>query len=121
MHFPAIYESNVALLIYAFLIYIIAMGLWQFVKSRYLLKHGESMQLRSLIPLGGAAAAFGFVGLFIQYSDAFEAIEAAGDISPSIVAGALKEAVSYPILGLLALAVSCVFRYVNQYPFKINK
>jgi hypothetical protein len=97
------------------------MGLWQFIKSRYLLKSGESMQLRSLIPLGLAAAAFGFIGLFMEYREAFELIEAAGDISPSIVAGAFKAGWSYPILGLLSLAISCVFRYINQYPFEVNK
>jgi hypothetical protein len=121
MQFPPLYESNASLILYAFLSYIIVMGLWQFVKSRYLLKEGESMQMRSLIPLGVAAVAFGFIGLFFQYTDAFEAIEAAGDISPSIVAAALKSAWSYPALGFLSLATSCVFRYVNQYPFKIEK
>ena len=97
------------------------MGLWQFIKSRYLLKSGESMQLRSLIPLGLAAAAFGFIGLFMEYQEAFELIEAVGDISPSIVAGAFKAGWSYPILGLHSLAISGVFRYTNQYPFEVNK
>ena len=54
-------------------------------------------------------------------SDAFEAIEAAGDISPSIVAGALKAVWAYPILGMLTLAISCVFRYVNQYQFEVTR
>lgn len=121
MVFPAIYESNVSLILYAFLTFIIVLGVWQFVKSRYLLKEGESMRLRSLIPLGLAAAALGFVGLFIEYREAMEAVEASEDISPSIVAGAIKAAFSYPILGLVTLAISCVFRYVNQNPFKITK
>lgn len=59
------------------------------------------MDLRSLIPLGLAAAAFGFIGLIMEYRDAFELIEAAGDISPSIVAGAFKAGLSYPILACL--------------------
>lgn len=121
MRLPSLLESNVSLLLYALMTYIILMGLWQFIKSRYLLKQGESMQLRSLVPLGLAAAAFGFIGLFMEYSDAFEAIEAAGDISPSIVAGAFKAGWSYPILGMLTLAISCVFKYVNQYPFEVTK
>ena len=121
MKLPYIFQSNISLLLYSFLGFIVAMGLWQFIKSRYLLKSGESMQLRSLIPLGLAAAAFGFIGLFMEYREAFELIEAAGDISPSIVAGAFKAGWSYPILGLLSLAISCVFRYINQYPFEVNK
>src|SRR4051812_11704803 len=96
MLFPASYESGFAIILYMFLLFIVAVGLWQFVKSRYLLKEGESMRMRSLIPLGGAAAAFGIVGLLKHYADAFEAIEIAGDISPSIVAGALRSAMSYP-------------------------
>jgi hypothetical protein len=121
MRFPSLLQSNVSLLLYVLLAYIVIMGTWQFIKSRYLLKPGESMRLRSLIPLGLAAAAFGFIGLFMEYSDAFEAIEAAGDISPTIVAGALKAVWTYPVLGLLTLAISCVFRYVNQYPFEVTK
>ena len=121
MRFPPIFQSNISLLLNSFLAFIVVMGLWQFIKSRYLLKNGESMELRSLIPLGLAAAAFGFIGLIMEYRDAFELIEAAGDISPSIVAGAFKAGLSYPILGLLTLAISCVFRYINQYPFVVEK
>ena len=121
MRFPYLFQSNVSLVLYALLMYVVSMGLWQFIKSRYLLKPGESRRLRSLIPLGLAAAAFGFIGLFVQYSHAFEAIEVAGDISPSIVAGAFRDGWSYPILGMLTLAISCVFRYVNQYPFEVSR
>ena len=101
MRFPPIFQSNISLLLNSFLAFIVVMGLWQFIKSRYLLKNGESMELRSLVPLGLAAAAFGFIGLIMEYRDAFELIEAAGDISPSIVAGAFKAGLSYPILACL--------------------
>lgn len=101
MRFPPIFQSNISLLLNSFLAFIVVMGLWQFIKSRYLLKNGESMDLRSLVPLGLAAAAFGFIGLIMEYRDAFELIEAAGDISPSIVAGAFKAGLSYPILACL--------------------
>ena len=114
MCLPFIFESGISLLLYAFLFFILIAGLWQFIKSRFLLKEGEAMRFRSLIPLGGAAAAFGFIGLFKQYSDAYQAIEMAGDISVSIVAGAFGAGGSYPMLGLLSLAISCVFGYVDQ-------
>jgi hypothetical protein len=114
MTFPTIFDSGIAFILYALLTFIVGVGLWQFIKSRYISKEGEETKFRSLIPLGGAAAAFGFIGLYKQWSDAFEAIELAGDISPSIVAGAMANGISYPALGFLILAISCVFRYVNQ-------
>ena len=73
------------------------------------------MRFRSVVPLGWAGTAVGFIGLFKQYTDAFEMIEAAGDISPSIVAGALGSGFSYPMLGFLCLAIGYVFKFVNQY------
>lgn len=114
MRFPSIYDSGIAFILYAFLIFIIGTGAWQFAKSRYFLKEGETFRFRSLIPLGGAAVAFGFMGLYKQWTDAFDAIVLANDISPSIIAGAMGDGVSYPALGFLILAISCVFRYVNQ-------
>lgn len=74
MPLPHIFESPLAPILYIFLLVIIGMGLWQFIKSRYLLKEGETMRFRSVVPLGWAAVALGFVGMFIQYSLAFEAI-----------------------------------------------
>jgi hypothetical protein len=121
MIFPVPYESGFAIILYMFLLLIVATGSWQFVRSRYQLKEGESMRMRSLIPLGGAAAAFGIVGLLKHWADAFEAMQVAEDISPTIVAGAMKSAVAYPILGFFILAVSCVFRFVNQPDAKKTK
>jgi hypothetical protein len=114
MKFPSIFDSGIASLLYVLLLFIAGTGSWQFVKSRYVLKEGTEVRFRSLIPLGGAAAAIGLIGLYKQWSDAFEVIELAGDISPSIVAGAIAGGLSYPALGFLILAISCVFRYVNQ-------
>lgn len=117
MPLPSLFHSNVSLLLYAMLIYILVVGLLQFIKARYLLQPGDSMIFRSLIPLGVAAAALRFVGLFVQYRESFAVIEVA-DIRPSIVAAALKDAFAYPILGLLTLSISCVFRFVNQLPLE---
>ena len=79
------------------------------------------MRFRSVVPLGWAAAAIGLIGLFKQYSDAFEMIEVAGDIGPSIVAEALKSGTSYPMLGFLCLAISYVLKFVNQYETTFTK
>jgi hypothetical protein len=114
MHFLAPYESPVAVILYMFLLLIVFVGGWQFIQIRYLLKEGETLRFRSVVPLGWAAVALGFVGLFLQYSTAFEAIEMAGDISPAIVAAAMRPAFSYPMLGFLCMAISYIFRFVNQ-------
>jgi hypothetical protein len=42
-----------------------------------------------------------------------ETIEAAGDISPAIVAQGFQNSFSYGVLGLLSLAASFVFKYLN--------
>lgn len=121
MNLPSITDSGVAVILYTFLLVITGFGLYQFAKSRYLLKEGESMKFRSMVPLGWASLAFGFIGLFNQYKMAFQLIEAAGDISPAIVASAMRTAFNYPILGFLCLAVSYVFRFVNQHEMKVTK
>lgn len=118
MPLPYLFHSNVSLLLYAMLIYISVVGLLQFIKARYLLKPGDSMIFRSLVPLGVAAAVLGFVGLFVQYRESFEAIELAGDISPFIVAASMKDAFTYPIMGLLTLSISYVFRFLYQLPLE---
>ena len=41
-------------------------------------------------------------------------IEEAGDISPALVAGAISGAITYPILGLVILGVSFLFKHLNQ-------
>lgn len=48
------------------------------------------------------APMLGFLGTVIGMVDAFDAIEAAGDISPSIVAGGIKIALLTTIFGLIA-------------------
>ena len=114
MHLPLVYESGIASMLYLLLLLIVIMGTWRFIKSRYLLREGETAQFRSVVPLGWTAVALGFVGLLKQYSEAFQAIEAANDISPSIVAQAMGPAFTYPSLGFLCLAISYVLQFVNQ-------
>jgi hypothetical protein len=108
------YESPVAVILYMMLLLIVVLGSRQFIQIRYVLKEGETLRFRSVVPLGWAAVGLGFIGMFIQYSAAFAAIEMAGDISPAIVAAAMRPAFSYPILGFACLAISYVFRFVNQ-------
>jgi hypothetical protein len=110
---PSVFDSGVSMLLYFFLITITGFSLWEFahVKVR---KQSPRAHFRSVVPLGWAAAAFGIVGLFIQYQQAFSEIEAAGDISPQIVASAMRTAFSYPVLGFICLGFSYFFRFINQ-------
>lgn len=43
MKFPSIFDSGIAFILYAFLVFIMGTGLWQFIKSRYMLKEGEEV------------------------------------------------------------------------------
>lgn len=114
MRFPPLHDSGIAFILYAFLLFVIAFGLWQFIRSRKRVDGGAETKVRSLVPLGGAAAAFGLIGLYWKWADAFEAIEVAADISPAIVAEALRHGLDYPVMGFFILAVTFVFRFVNQ-------
>jgi hypothetical protein len=113
MMLPYPFVNGIALILYGLLLFVIGSGLWQFVKSRYLLKEGDTFRFRSLVPLGAVATVIGFIGLLNQYRIVFKDIEAAGYISQAIVAAGLHSAFGFPILGLLTLAISFVFKYVN--------
>jgi len=59
---------------------------------------------------GLAALAFGFLGQLIGLLGAFEAIEAAGGVSQSILAGGLKVSSITSIYGLLIYCISLIIR-----------
>jgi hypothetical protein len=111
---PSIFDLGFASILYLFLIYILGMGLWQFKSIRLKRDGEEEIKARSLVPLGAGATVIGFIALVQRYREAFDMIEAADDISPSIVASAFSGAFAYPTLGLLCLAISFVFKYLNQ-------
>lgn len=110
MYIPFFFDSWASATLYFFLAGVIAVGIWQFIQ----IKSGKVEKVRSLVPLGAVAVCIGFIGNFIKITGAFEAIEAAGDISPQIVAGAIKQGPPYVVLGFVILAVAFVFKYVNQ-------
>jgi len=49
---------------------------------------------------------WGFLGQMLGLISAFDAIEAAGDISPSILAGGLKVAILSPLFGMVAFLIA---------------
>ena len=51
----------------------------------------------------------GFMGTVVGMIDAFDAIQAAGDISPTLVAGGIKVALLTPLMGLIAAVILQLF------------
>jgi len=49
---------------------------------------------------------WGFLGQMLGLIGAFDAIEAAGDISPSILAGGLKVAILSPLFGMIVFLIA---------------
>ena len=103
-------DSYLASALYLLLLFIIYKGLAQYIKQT---RYGATKS-RSLIPLGAVGLILGIIGYIRGYTMTFEAIEAVGDISPELVANSLGQNTSYPVLGLVTLAVTFVFRYLNQ-------
>ena len=61
------------------------------------------------------APSLGFLGTVIGMVQAFDAIEAAGDISPNIVAGGMKVALITTIYGIIvALILMIFYNYILQ-------
>jgi biopolymer transport protein ExbB len=59
------------------------------------------------------APMFGFLGTVVGMVEAFDAIEAAGDISPSLVAGGIKVALLTTVFGLItAIILQFFYNYV---------
>lgn len=59
-----------------------------------------------------AAPMFGFMGTIVGMIDAFDSIQAAGDISPVMVAGGIKVALLTTLLGLIA---ACILQFFYNY------
>lgn len=62
-----------------------------------------------ILLFGSLAMVTGFLGQAIGLTAAFNAIEAAGDISPSLVAGGLKVSMIAPIYGTILFILSLIF------------
>jgi biopolymer transport protein ExbB len=55
---------------------------------------------------------FGFMGTIVGMIDAFDSIQAAGDISPVMVAGGIKVALLTTLLGLIS---ACILQFFYNY------
>jgi len=65
------------------------------------------------IYVGLIALLFGILGTIINSMGAFDAIEAAGDISPSLVAGGMKVAMITTVYGLIIFIISVVLKVIS--------
>ena len=83
------------------LLVIFALLIRAFLKKEALAK---SLKLVSSISL--FALVWGFLGQMIGLISAFDAIEAAGDISPAMLAGGLKIAILSPLFGMFTFLVA---------------
>ena len=106
---PGIFEYVWSPVLYLVLLFLLYKGVWQFLVNRK-----KGVKSRSLVPIGAIGLILSFIAYFDAMRASFDAITAAGDISPSLVAGSISSNQSLPILGLVCLAISYFFKYVNE-------
>jgi len=85
------------------LIVIIAILIWGFLKPT---NRSKAITLVSSVSL--FVLVWGFLGQMIGLITAFDAIEAAGDISPAMLAGGLKIAILSPLFGMFVFLIARV-------------
>ncbi|MEQ8685801.1 MAG: hypothetical protein RIE86_10930 [Imperialibacter sp.] len=113
MKLPPVIELGFSPLLYLFLFYIIYLGVKAFFFIRIRRVDYPDNPAR-IVYLGAAAVVIGVIAFIQKYREAMEAIESAGDISPSLVAGSISEAFAYPTLGFFCLALSFLFKFVSK-------
>lgn len=111
MALPHPFSSVLAAILYLILFYILIIGFLQYYKPERLTL---AIFKKSLVPVGIIGLAVGFWSLVYTIQQTFDAIQAAGDISPSMVAGGITSGYPYLYLGILCLIVSLVFYYFNH-------
>lgn len=114
MYLPSPLHSNMAILLYLLLAYILVVGFMQYTQLRNRQEINHPLLKKSLIPVGALATVLGFMGMVNKIREAFDVIAAAGDISPAMVAGGISQAYPLLTLGLLCLVISLIFKYFNR-------
>ena len=104
------YEMGISVILYSFLGYITIMGGIQW----YQYKFGELTKVKSYVPLGAVALIVGVIGNVVRVRQAFDAIAAAGDVSPELVASEITRGYDFLIIGLVTLAVAFLYKYITQ-------
>ena len=99
------HEGGPVITIIIFIVILIIIGL--IVKA--FLEKGENKKTTSLIAnFAWFALAWGYLGRTFGLIMAFDKVAAAGDISPSMMAGGLKMALIGPLMGLFAFIIARV-------------
>ncbi len=109
MTFPPILPIGFATMQYVILGYTVFVGVLQVYQARY---KGLEVKKSKTIWLGALNVVVGAIAYFQSYREAMEAIAAAGDISPSLIADGMSQAFSFPILGLTNLGFAFLIRYL---------
>lgn len=104
------FTSWISISLLLLLVVVLTLGVIQYFR----LRSDAGKEVRSLVAIGWIAVALSFVGYFKAMSDAFTTIQVAGDISPSLIAGAIAEAPKYPVAGFTILALAYLFNFINQ-------
>ena len=72
-----------------------------------LFKKGNTNKIVSLISSFGLfVLIWGVLGMFIGFISAFDAIQAAGDISPTVLAGGIKVGLLSPVFGMVTFLIA---------------
>jgi uncharacterized membrane protein YsdA (DUF1294 family) len=107
---------NFMTIIYILWIAVIAISL--FILFKLNKKEEQNRKLirlnNTILFLGSFTFLFGFLGQAVGLYAAMEAIEAAGDVSPALMAGGFKVSLIAPLYGFLLLLISSIIWFVYR-------
>ena len=98
------------------LVGIVVVKIIQIFRSQY----PEKISLIWIWLLGLISFLFGYLGQVTSMRNAFDAIEIAGDISPSLVAGGITGAMNYSVYGIYVLIISLIIWGILKSVIKVR-
>lgn len=104
------FEHGFSSILYLIIAYIVVMGGLQLYQFKY---RGKE-EIKSFVPLGAFGLIVGIIAYVMMMRDAFDAIAAAGDVSPALVADSMARSYDFPVLGLISLAIAYLYKYLTQ-------
>jgi len=122
MVFKHLFEGGPTFMIPIFIMWIavIVLAIRLLVQFNKREKPGAKMSKQNevILFIGSFAFLFGILGQIIGLFEAFEVIQRVGEISPSLIAGALKISSIAPIYGMVLFLVSSLFWFIFRYKLK---
>ncbi|MEL6561839.1 MAG: hypothetical protein AAFQ94_26875 [Bacteroidota bacterium] len=110
MELPSPFTLSFSSISWLILLYVLYLGSYQF----YQIKIKKAPYRKNIVPLGYLALIFTIIDYILGMKTAFETIAEAGDISPALVAGSMSYSMNSLFLGLITLAITYLFQYINQ-------